>query len=240
MENIKEKNTYDVEKFAQRLNFQILPDLFKTLRPPNLWRDLAYTKLILLNKRIEFGVRMLVNAYRKDHINPITMKPEDQLWIRSMYLESAIETYNKVEDYVYSIIYFCFNLDSKDILIRDDVINFSKGKYIKKDVIDNWLNNNNETDQFYILLQNYKSFVYENKIKANDLKHWGCYKIKGLEIPVPDIRYSVRGIEIKYRDIINGSPLEIDLEIENLINIHKETIVLIDELFNICFRKLLK
>lgn len=233
---MKIKSTNDINEFAKGLKIIILPNILTKLSLPDLWRDIAYTKLMLLNKRIEYGVRMLVNAYRDDHINPVTNMSEDQLWIRSMYLESAIETYNKVVDYVYSIIYFRFNLDSLEILKRKDVIKYSSNRYVKHNEINSWLESNNSTSHFKSLLGKYIECTNSNKQNANDLKHWGCFNVKGLEIQALDLKYFVKGKEINYHEIINGNPLDIDFEIENLVTIHNETIKLIEELYNICFR----
>lgn len=235
------RNNNDIHEFAKRLKWHSLPIFFNTLRIPDISRDIAWVKLVSLNKRIEFGVRMILDAYREDHINPITKELENQLWVRSMYLETAIESYNKVLDYICTILYFYYKIDECRITSRNDVEIISENQEtIRYNYISQELQNHgDDVDEFLKLLKKYKRDTSRNRSFANNLKHWGYLTVKGLELNTLEIIYNIKGEEVDYNSIINGKVIDIDEEIEKLVIIHNMTLELMQALYDLCFSKLI-
>ncbi len=67
--------------------------------------SIAYSKFIILHKKIRNGAFSLINAYKNKHFDFYKQKIEDASWERNMYLENAILIYNPIRDYIYQIIY---------------------------------------------------------------------------------------------------------------------------------------
>lgn len=246
------KNTYqseeDIRKFASSIHLLVMNNIssvfYEMLPLCGLGQAIAFSRFLTLQRKIVFGSHALLHSYRKVHKDISGNELENSLWERNMYLENSIDAYNSVVDYVYTIIYFNFNLfeiiDNEKIKTKDDILRISqniKGNKLNK--INEWISKNEFTMDFSIKFKDYRCFTENMRNLANDIKHRGCISIEGIELP----RYSkvtkvIDGIEIDITDIVSDVTINLDSEIENLLEIHRRTVELQKYLYSLCnFKK---
>ena len=234
----------NLKEFSDRLKIIDLKPLIKKHALPifGVGNAIAFSKFIALNKRIMSGSYMLINAHNKKLKDPFGTNIKDPVWFRAMCLEFAFEAYTKVNDYIYQILYYNFELykilDKRQILKNTDVVELSKTiNYDKKRLIRKLLKSKGESvNNFIKLLKSYQKYIYKYNITeiANDFKHRGAYSIRGTNIP--RIKFEVKNQNIDINDILSESIIEMDIEIEKLVILHQETIKIVNELYNLCFR----
>jgi len=185
-------------------------------------------------------IKKIIKAYGGDDL-------EDSLRQRSMYFENAIESYNKVVDYVYIILYFNFELygiiDKEKIKTKDDVIRISeKIKGEKLDKIRKWIKNNEFASEFSKKFDDYRYHTVEMRNLANDMKHRGCIAFEGSELHRnTKVTKIIDGNEIDITDLVSVLRINLDSEIKKLSDIHRRTIELQKELYYLCdFEKQIK
>ena|GEM_PF-1912325 len=201
---------------------------------------IAFSRFLALHQKIVSGSHALINAYKKDHKSIWGDDLEDSLWQRSMYFENAIESYNKVVDYVYIILYFNFELygiiDKEKIKTKEDVIRISekiKGKKLGK--ISEWISSNEFTSDFFGKFDDFRCYTEEMRNVANDMKHRGCITFEGIKQPrYTKVTKVIDGNEIDITDLVSELIINLDSEIEKLSEIHRRTIELQKELYTLC------
>jgi len=247
----KIQNVEDIRSFAQKLHLLKLNSIdsifYEMLPLCGFGPTISFSRFLALQKKIVFASHALINAYRINHQSLWGVDLEDSLLERSMYFENAIESYNKVTDYVYLILYFNFELyevmDRKEIKSKEDIVEISKKiKGKKYEAINEWLIKDIRTSNFAKQFSDYRDSVKEMRELANDIKHRGCIAIDGTGIRRNTrVTKVIEGHEIDITDQVSEVKIDIDEEIEKLVIIHQETLELQKELFGVCaFQKQLK
>lgn len=209
---------------------------------------IAFSRFLTLSKKVVYGAYTLTNAYRKNHKDLCGNESDNSLWVRSMYFESAIESYNKVVDYIYIILYFNYELYKKfnhvkKINTKKDIIEASKKVKGKKnlDMIDNWLSLNESTADFATEFNTYILFVGKMRDLANDIKHRGCIAVEGTTLSrCTKVTREIDGKKVDITELVSEVKINLDDEIENLVEVHRRTLEIQQSLYKTCnFQKTL-
>lgn len=240
--NFRKKD--DLNRFINELPFLGLANInsafYEMLPLCDVGTSIAFSKFLLLQRRVYYASYSLINAYKKDHNNILGDPFNDTLSIRSMYFEYAIETYNKVVDYVYQILYFNYKLykviDNIDIKSKRNIISVSrklKGKKLKE--VNRWILIEEKTKDFAKKFSDYRCKMRDVNDLANDIKHRGCIDVGGMN----PTRYSkviknVDGVAINITDLVSEIKVDLESEIDKLVETHKATFQLQNELYLLC------
>jgi len=201
---------------------------------------IAFSRFIALHNKICIGSYSLIGAYKKDHTGLWGEYIGNNLWQRSMHFENAILAYNSIVDYVYAILYFNFDLyvgiGNTSIKDKDDIIRISRS--IKRNVIskiDEWLANQNTTKDFYTDFSNYQNVTKDLRELANDIKHRGHISFEGLSLPrTTKVTLAINGSEVNITELVSPTIVNMEIEINNLVDIHKLSFDIQKKLYRLC------
>lgn len=249
--NLINQTEDDVREFAQRLPLLKMDNInstfYEMLPLCGFGPTIAFSRFLSLQNKIAAGAYALINAYRKNHKSLWGDYLEDSHWERSIYFENAIESYNKVTDYVYLILYFNFELyeiiDKEKIKSKEDIIRISENiKGSKLGKINDWLSTTECSTSFSMIFSKYRNDVRAMRNLANDMKHRGCIVVEGTELERnTKVTKIIDGYEIDVTDQVTELKINLDTEIEKLVEVHKLTVNLQKELYTLCdFQKQLR
>lgn len=238
------QNQEDLIDFAAKLkvlktgNFNSI--FFEMLPLAGAGTAIAFSRFLTLQKKVLYGSIALFNAFKIDHQGIICSNIDDSYFFRSMYFENAVEAYNKVIDYVYVIVYFNFNLfeiiDNDKICNNESVFFLSekiKGKKLSQ--INEWLAQNEHTDDFAALFNKYREETNDLRKLANDMKHRGCIAVEGTSLQRNTaVLININGVKVNISEIIKERIINLDLEIEKLVAVHQMTVELQQSLYELC------
>lgn len=177
----------------------------------------------------------LINSHNKIYDSNIISSGNDylaHLWMRSEYLKNCILSYNSIEDYVYQMIWFAyelygFDLDSNDAYKKAlKKCNFNS---INKKLTDI---KSNESEELLKILKGYRldpQIHYLREELSNNLKHRGSLQFDGLE----RTRISGYSKETKAGEVLFNSkwltPLVVDIDetIDKLVEVHSKSILFV-------------
>lgn len=149
---------------------------------------------------------------------------QGQYAVRSMYLEDGIVNYNSCDDYILQIIWFAFSLYKKHPKFNENMNHEELARLCDYFSLSKIYSENKTCGEFkklWNILSNHRNKNITLNSWANDIKHKGNLRIKGVYIENP-FHMSInnnKGI-ISTKDF---RPNIIDLEdsIEHLENVHK-------------------
>ena len=231
-----------VKEFASKLplinDSRLRSPILDLLPLASLGAAIALNRYITLNIKIYYASRSLVKAFDTEHQELWGKAMEDPLIIRSMYFENAVEDYNKVCDYVYQILYFNFHLyeklDNRNIESQNDVIELARniqGDKLQK--VKDFLSV--EHEEFYRQFTRYEADIRNTRELANDIKHRGCYAIKGVvNFSFGTAYRNSNGEEVNLTELAAPKLIDLDSEITKLVEVHNKTYLLLKSLYNVC------
>ncbi len=219
---------------CNQVNFLLAP----TLLASDIGLKLAFDRYYIAVEKVYFGRIALINAYKRIQHDWWGEKlPEEQtLLMRKMFLEQAIEAYNKVRDYVILVLYFCFidcqKLKDGSIRTYEDIDKIASS--IRESHICQ-LQDDSRVREFMGKFKNYKNFTECVRTLANDLKHRGCRVVgmPALERVGTSFRV-VDGEEINLSEIVEPRVIDIDVVTERLVDVHNESMGLLESLYAVC------
>ncbi len=231
-----------VKEFANKLplinDSRLRSPILDLLPLASLGAAVALNRYITLNIKIYYASRSLVKAFVTEHQGLWGKAMEDPLIIRSMYFEKAVEDYNKVCDYVYQILYFNFHLyeklDNRNIETQNDVIELARNiRGDKLHKIKAFLSI--EHEGFCREFTQYEDGISDTRELANDIKHRGCYAIKGVATSSFGTAYrNSNGKEVNLTELAAPKLIDLDSEITKLVEVHNKTHLLLKSLYKVC------
>lgn len=248
-----EQSDEEINKFVKRLPLLKMNEInftfYEMLPLCGVGPTIAFSRFLTLNRKVIYGARALTNAYIRNHKDLWDNEIDDSLLIRCIYFENAIEAYNKVIDYIYIILYFNFKLYEKldnigKINTKNDIIDISKKVRGKKKLakIDDWLRLNELNTYFATEFNAYKLLVKEIRELANDIKHRGCVAVEDIALSRnTKVTQKIDGQDMDITELVSEVKINLDVEIEKLVKIHKHTIEIQKSLYKSCnFQKQLR
>lgn len=240
--NVQSEN--DLRNFVRNLELLKMNDInflfYEMLPLCGFGNAIAFSRFLTLHNKIWCGSYELINAYKKEHKGLWGETIENCLRVRTMHLENAIVAYNTIVDYIYSVLYFHFDLyrliGNTYIKEKEDILKISKsikGKTIDK--IDEWLSNEVSTKEFFAAFKNYKNLTRNLRDLANDIKHRGCITVDGMDLPrVTKVTKNIDGVDIDITDVVTPRTISIDAEISKLVEVHKQALDIQKKLYYLC------
>ncbi|MEI2341196.1 hypothetical protein [Priestia megaterium] len=187
----------------------------------------ATDRLYALHELLGTAKFSLWNSYKKFYSDILYSKEyTGHLIRRSHYLKNAIVWYNSCEDYVYQIISLSYGLHDVDITGPEQYKTalkeccFFKVKEKLKKI------NSKASKQLLKVIKNYRfndDVVYLRDNLANNLKHHGNLKFKGLAVGRPGAytETDYKSGDIKYNSLwIESDIVDIDETIELIKRVH--------------------
>ena len=242
--NMSAQSNDDIRRFAKKLELLKMNDIdflfYEMLPLCGVGASVAFSRFLTLHNKICFGSFALINAYKKEHTGLWGDSTNNNIWYRSMYLETAIMAYNSIEDYIYMVLYFNFDLyekmDNYSIKNKEDIIERSKEiKGKTKSNIDTWLYSQYSTKQFHDDFQRYKDSTGSLRELANDIKHRGCREVDGIDLPrVTRVKKVIDDNEVDITELVSPYIISIDEEINNLAGIHEKSLEIQKKLYRLC------
>ena len=241
----------DLKEFTKRLPLLKMNEInaifYEMLPLCGVGPAIAFSRFLTLNKKVVYGDHALTSAYRRNHKSLWGDELEDSIWVRCMHFENAIEAYNQVNDYIYIILYFNYELfkklDCVEINTKDDIISLSKNiRGSKLNEIETWLHSNELTKEFADEFKDYRLFTKEMRELANDIKHRGCIAVEGITLHRnTKVTKKINGKNVDITELVSEVKIDLDVEVEKLVEIHNYTIEILKSLYKLCnFQKQLK